>query len=155
LNKTVVRKGWTHLIQENVVEKYSAQGMVSIDDYEQVFESDEKVYVFACFLPAKKTNIIIKPGVCESEYSFQTFFLKPRLNSPPINLKFVKKVEIKKNFVRETSVFADYKAETRQLYRKCFDYDMKFSKLSRFVKDIKELEKVSEILLRYYGELKN
>jgi hypothetical protein len=41
------------------------------------------------------------------------------------------------------------------LYKKCFEYDMKFSKLSRFVKDIKELEKVSEILLKYYGEIKN
>lgn len=155
MNKAPLRKGWSYLLQDSILEKYSAQGMVSVDDYESIFEADEKVFVYACYLPAKKTNIIIKPGVSEGEYSYQTFFLRPRLNCPPVNLKFVKKVEVKKNFVREASVFADYKAETKQLYRKCFDYDMKFSKLPRFVKEIKELDKVSEILIRFYGDLKN
>lgn len=52
-------------------------------------------------------------------------------------------------------MFADYKIETKALYKKCFEYDMKYSKIPRFIKDIPELEKVREILLQYYGEIKN
>lgn len=125
-----------------------------MDDLENLFETEEQVFVYACYLPAKKTNVIMKAGNSH-DYSHQSFFLRPHLKSHPINLKFVKKVEIKKNFIRENSVFAEYKAESKQLYKKCFEYDMRFSKLTRFVKDIKELEKVSEILLKYYGEMKN
>ena len=73
----------------------------------------------------------------------------------PVALKRVKKVEIKKDFIKENSVFAEYKAETKQLYKKCFDYDIKFSKLNRLIRDLDQLDKTSEILIKYYGEIKN
>ena len=70
-------------------------------------------------------------------------------------LKHVKKVEIKKDFIKENSVFGDFKAETKQVYKKCFDYDIQFSKINRLVRDLYELEKTGEVLVKYYGEIKN
>lgn len=111
-----------------------------MDDMEHIFDADEQVFVHACFLPPRKTNVIMKPGIgLDDEFSYKTFFIKPRIKSVPINLKLVKKVEIKKLFYREQSVFSDYKAETKSLYKKCFDYDIKFSKLNRVIKDPKEV----------------
>lgn len=79
----------------------------------------------------------------------------PRLNTVPVALKHVKKVEIKKDFIKENSVFAEFKAETKQVYKKCFDYDIQFSKINRLVRDLYELEKTGEVLVKYYGEIKN
>jgi len=116
----------------------------------------EQVFVHAAYLPAQKTNILIKPSNHISEgYSYSTHQIFPRLKSVPIALKHVKKVEVKKDFHKEHSVFADFKTETSQLYAKCFDYDIKFSKINRLIRDIDELEKTGEVLLKFYGELKN
>lgn len=57
----------------------------------------------------------------------------------PKLIKAVKKVEIKRDFDKDASIFADYKGETKQLYRKCFEYDIKFSKLNRFIKEFDEV----------------
>jgi hypothetical protein len=65
--------------------------------------------------------------------------VRPRIRSVPVNLKSVKKVEVKKTFRREETVFADYQADDEALFKRCFEYDMKYSKIGRFVKDLKEV----------------
>ena len=71
------------------------------------------MYVYASYLPAQKTNVIIKPSAQISEnFSYTSFNIFPRLKSVPVALKHVKKVEIKKDFIKEHSVFADFKPET-------------------------------------------
>jgi hypothetical protein len=130
--------------------------MNEIEKIESMVEPAEQIYVYACFLPPEKTSVIIKPGSdIDSKFSTSTHFIFPRLNSIPVNLKHVKKVEIKKDFNKDQSVFSDYKVETWQLYKKCFDYDMQFSKLNRLIRDLRQLEKVGEILVKYFGQLKN
>ncbi len=65
-------------------------------------------------MPSKKTSVIIKAANCVYEnFNYQLYNFRPRLKNLPVNLKLVKKVEIKKNFHRENSVFADFKAETK------------------------------------------
>jgi hypothetical protein len=54
-------------------------------------------------------------------------------------LKAVKKVDFKKEFNRDQTLFADFKPDCKSLFRKCFDYDIKFSKLNRLIKDAKEV----------------
>jgi len=54
-------------------------------------------------------------------------------------IKAVKKVEVKRDFDKEASNFAKFKAETKQLYKKCYEYDIKFSKLNRFIKEFEEV----------------
>jgi hypothetical protein len=85
---------------------------------------------------------MIKPSNNLSEaLCYQTFFIYPRIKKVQVETKQVKKVEIKKDFVRENSVFSDFKAETKQLYKKCFDYDIKYSKINRLIRDIREVRK--------------
>lgn len=91
--------------------------MSTVCEYEKMMIVKEKVFVYACFLPPVKTNVIIKPGNglilndfqdYEESYLYQTFFIRPRIKSIPVNLKSVKKVEVKKVFKRDESVFAEY-----------------------------------------------
>jgi len=55
-------------------------------------------------------------------------------------LKAVKKVDVKKEFNRDLTLFADFKPDSKSLFKKCFDYDMKYSKLNRLVRDPKEVK---------------
>lgn len=89
--------------------------MTEFEEFENIFEHHEQVYVHACFLPPCKTNIIIKPGneLSNPDFTYQTFFIHPRYKSVPTNLKYVKKVDIMKAFNRGESVFAEFKAETQ------------------------------------------
>jgi hypothetical protein len=54
--------------------------MTDFEEFENVFEHHEQVYVHACFLPPCKTNIIIKPGneISNPEFTYKTFFIHPR-----------------------------------------------------------------------------
>ena len=117
--------------------------MTELDEYEEEMFVDEALFVHACYLPPRKTTFIFKPGAKLGEgFSYNTFFLKPRLKSVPCNLKLVKKVEVKKMFVRENSIFSDQVPESKALYKKCFEYDVKYMKLNRAVKDAKEVRGV-------------
>jgi hypothetical protein len=121
--------------------------MTDIHEIERLIPDGEQVYVYACFMPARKTNIIIKPGSqivdAPSPFSYKTFYFYPRIKSLPNLLKAVKKVDVKKEFNREQTLFADFKPDSKTLFRKCFEYDMKFSKLNRLIKDSKEVINIS------------
>jgi hypothetical protein len=54
-------------------------------------------------------------------------------------LKAVKRVEVRKDYARENTVFAEFKPDCKALFRKCFEYDMKFSKLNRLIRDVDEV----------------
>lgn len=87
--------------------------MTEIDKIQSMVDSKEQIYVYACYLPPEKTSVIVKPGAdIEDKFSTSTHFIFPRLKSIPVNLKLVKKVEVKKDFRKDQSVFADYKIET-------------------------------------------
>lgn len=34
--------------------------MTNLDDLEEIFGIEEQVYVYACYMPSKKTSVIIK-----------------------------------------------------------------------------------------------
>lgn len=77
---------------------------------------DEQIYVYACWLPPRKTNVLIKPGKKidqTSDYWFSTFSIYPRITKLPKLIKAVKKVEVKRDFDKEASNFAKFKAETK------------------------------------------
>jgi hypothetical protein len=74
--------------------------MTDIDKIESMVDPKDQIYVYACFLPPEKTSVIIKSGA-EKEFSTSTHFIFPRLKSIPLNLKSVKKVEVKKDFNKE------------------------------------------------------
>lgn len=87
--------------------------MNEIEIIKQLIGKKEQIYVYATYLPPQKTNIIIKPSTTISPlFSYSTHFIFPRLKQVPIAMKHVKKVEVKKDFIKEQSVFADFKAET-------------------------------------------
>lgn len=69
--------------------------MTEFEKYESLFKHAENVYVYACYLPPSKTNIMIKPGsenITDFDITYQTFFVHPRQNNIPIGLKQVKKI---------------------------------------------------------------
>ena len=85
--------------------------MTEIEKFESMVDPKDQIYVYACFLPPEKTSVIIKSGI-NTDLSTSTHFIFPRLKYIPLNLKSVKKVEIKKDFIKENSEFKDYKIET-------------------------------------------
>ena len=117
--------------------------MINIHEIEKLVPDGEQIFVYASFVPSRKTNILIKPGSSISDsfspFSYHTYFIYPRIKSLPNQLKAVKKVEVKKEFNRDLTLFADFKPDCKTLFRKCFDYDMKYSKLNRLVRDSKEV----------------
>jgi hypothetical protein len=74
--------------------------MTEIEKIESMVDPKEQIYVYACFLPPEKTSVIIKSG-SEREFSTSAHFIFPRLKSIPVNLKSVKKVEVKKDFNKD------------------------------------------------------
>ena len=116
--------------------------MTLVDEMRWKILKDEPIYVYACWLPPKKTNIIIKPGKKLDDspaFRYQTFNIFPRIQKLPKLIKAVKKIEVKRDFDKENSVFAEFKAENKFLYKKCFEYDIKFSKLNRLIKEFDEV----------------
>ena len=53
----------------------------------------------------------------------------------PIKYKQVKKVTKKNVFIKDESVFREYKEDSEELCKRCFEYDMQYSKIKRFIKD--------------------
>lgn len=57
-------------------------------------------------------------------------------------------------FKKEHSVFRDWKEDTNSTLDQCFEYDRAHWKLSRFIKDAGEQEKVEKVLRKHYKKLK-
>ena len=53
----------------------------------------------------------------------------------------IEKVVVEKKFIRETSIFADFKVDTKLVLDQCFAYDRKHWKLPRLTKDAQDLSK--------------
>lgn len=60
-----------------------------------------------------------------------------------------------RRFKKANSVFAKWKEDTPQLLAKCYESDMKLTKLNRFIKDEVDRAKTFEVLKKYYTQLKN
>ena len=65
----------------------------------------------------------------------------------------VKKV-VENKFVRETSIFADFKVDNDTVLAQCFSYDRKYWKIARLTKDVEDLKKTEQILKSNYSFLK-
>ena len=68
--------------------------------------------------------------------------------------KSVKKIQEPRVFNKVNSVFRDYR-EDLDVERKQWEYDMNLTKCNRFIKDTVELERVNQVLLKYYRALRD
>jgi len=59
-------------------------------------------------------------------------------------------------FMKDRSVFKDFRDDTKPFLRKCFEQDIEFSKIIRTVKnDIEQYEDIKDILFKHYMKLNN
>ena len=65
-------------------------------------------------------------------------------------LKRVKRIRLQRSFNLKTSVFTSWKVDLVRHYKKCFNADMKYSKIYKFVKDPADYKAVSKVLLDNY-----
>eukprot|EP00347_Sterkiella_histriomuscorum_P001629 403371291 len=129
------QKPWDQLIYQSSIKKNNAQGMIDVDRYIQFSSQYDQVYAFACYLPPKKLNIIFKQHDINEQIDYMNIFIQKRQKDVPLSFKFIKKIVAKRQFKKEKSVFREFQEDTDDLFKKCFDYDMKFSKLKRFIRD--------------------
>lgn len=71
----------------------------------------------------------------------------------PLSYKRVKKYRKSRKFDLKKSVFSYWAKDLEEEYKKCFNADMKYSKIPKFVKDPDHLKEVSKILLSNYGPI--
>lgn len=68
--------------------------------------------------------------------------------------KRTKKCRIDRHFNLKQSVFGQWAVKIDEEYRKCFEADMKYSKIDRFLKRGTEpFNSVSEYLIQNYGKI--
>lgn len=87
---------------------------------------------------------------------FGTFrcLIQPRNEDVPKYRKPLKQQQVSRVFSKEHSVFKDWKEDTHSTLAKCFEYDQAHWKLSRFIKDAAEQDKVERVLEKHYEKLK-
>ena len=68
--------------------------------------------------------------------------------------KRFKKIVIERKFVKETSVFAYWITDTPASIAKCFEYDMRYWKCKRFIKDKDDFENLKKSVKKNYEFLK-
>ena len=77
------------------------------------------------------------------------------LRQMKVHFKKVKKVKLVRNFHRPSSVFHDWRADTRKNMDKAFEIDSQFIKADKFIKDKEDVEATLEVLREYFQPLKN
>ena len=68
--------------------------------------------------------------------------------------KRFKKILIQRKFVKESSVFAYWITDTPATIAKCFEYDMKFWKCKKFIKDKDDYNDLKKSVKRNYEFIK-
>lgn len=68
-----------------------------------------------------------------------------------VSYKRTKKFRIDRNFNLKSSVFGIWSIKLQDIYRKCFEADMQYSKLRKFLKDDRQYQEVCDTLLKNYG----
>ena len=64
--------------------------------------------------------------------------------------------EVEDVFMKDKSVFRDFREDTDEFLQKCFDQDMEYAKISRlFKKDTAVYDRVKEILFEHYVTIIN
>lgn len=59
-------------------------------------------------------------------------------------------------FMKDRSVFKDFKDDNKPFLKKCFDQDIEYSKIIRVVKnDVDQFEDIKDILFKHYARLNN
>jgi hypothetical protein len=59
-------------------------------------------------------------------------------------------------FMKDRSVFKDFRDDNKQFLKKCFEQDIEFSKIIRVVKnDVDQFEDIKDILFKHYAKLNN
>ena len=59
-----------------------------------------------------------------------------------------------RTFKKNLSVFKDWREDNPGVLKRCFDIDMAFSKILKFVRDQEVYEQVCEVLFKYLPRLK-
>lgn len=115
---------------------------------QDLHESEEKIYAYACFLPAGKFNSAIMHNTPEDKHQrVKNFFglqIKTFKREHDIELRFkqIRKYKIQRKFKKESSVFREW---VEPDYNKLIDTDLEVSKLAKFLKDPALFEKVSAV----------
>lgn len=70
---------------------------------------------------------------------------------------YAKQLRISKHadeFIKEASVFADWREDTPKIIQDCIRHDMKYWKTKRLVNDYASYGKVTEVIRFYFAPLK-
>jgi hypothetical protein len=134
------------------------------------FVLDNHIFLYANYVPPGKHyfyfvqhegEIIMSPShpivrFRETNICMNTIYVAPRImDFDSVNIvKGGDDEEVV--FIKDRSVFKDYKDDTKAYLRKCFDQDIKYSKIQRTVKGEEDtLGDIKEILFANYVRLNN
>ena len=105
---------------------------------EYIDRQDVPLYVFACFMKSGKQHYVVRhsdrdsgkskwyPADCVTNFREEEIFNYR---------KYIKKHMVVRKFVKEQSVFAQWKLDDANVIRKCMQHDTKWWKIHKFVKD--------------------
>ena len=106
-------------------------------------------------------RIFLSPDYDICRFKMTNIFLNRTLVKPRIidfdAVHVVKGVEDEEAiFLKDRSVFKDFKDDNKHHLKKCFDEDMAFSKMHRVLKaSTEEMEEVSDLLFKHYQKILN
>jgi len=112
------------------------------------------------YLIEEKSDMFLSPKYEVVRFKKTNIFLnritiKARLDDNLDTIHVAKNVAVEEAvFMKDRSVFREYKEDTEPWLRKCFDQDIKYSKVGKlFKKDPVTCEKIKDCLFEHYAKL--
>ena len=113
-------------------------------------EANDTVYAFATLVAPQQNNTL----VIQSKQTSQISIINQKFPRRELDVykmfKRVKRIRLQRKFDLKTSVFSSWKVDLERHYKKCFNADMKYSKIYKFVKDPDDYKAVCRVLLANY-----
>ena len=129
--------------------KYKKPNLVNATN-KQMLDSG-KLYVHACFMRSGKNNYLIQHD--DTNY-LGSCMVKHRQEEVAVFKKKVKKLIIERTFVKEKSVFASWREDTKKVINACLEHDARYWKLHKFVPQASARADVLEIVRKHFLMLK-
>lgn len=147
---------WMKLIQRT--SRYQRPVLVNGDKRALLKRKDTPLYVFAAMMSCGRQDYVISNRLEDGTYDHHlgTCLARHRDEEVPIaRKKHKKKLLVDRKFVKEHSVFAQWRLDDDGTLRKCLAHDMRYWKVGKFVKQPSDLEAVVRRTRAHFEMLKN
>jgi len=146
---------WKDIIQKYM--KYKKPSLINAEKKDLIDRQDVPLYLYPTFLRSGKQHFVVRstdrstgkckwyPSECIANFREEEVFTYR---------KDVKKLQIVRRFIKETSVFAQWKLDDANTIKKCLEHDFKYWKVSKFLKDKLDYNNLAECVKQNFPKLK-